>query len=62
MFSLSLLSGQEKGFDKTLCVSPRTYGGQIKLSTNHTVCRRRNRHIWRYNDTLFATNYKNFMT
>ena len=23
----SLLSGQEKGFDKTLCGSPRTYGG-----------------------------------
>ena len=26
-FVFSLLSGQEKGFDKTLCVSPRTYGG-----------------------------------
>ena len=25
-FVFSLLSGQEKGFDKTLCVSPRTYG------------------------------------
>ena len=23
----SLLSGQEKGFDKTLCVPPHTYGG-----------------------------------
>ena len=23
----SLLSGQEKAFDKTLCVLPRTYGG-----------------------------------
>ena len=23
----SLLSGQEKGFDNKLCVSPRTYGG-----------------------------------
>ena len=27
VFSLSLLSGQEKGFDKMLCVSSRTYGG-----------------------------------
>ena len=26
-FVFSLLSGQEKGFEKTLCVSPRTYGG-----------------------------------
>ena len=26
-FVFSLLSGQEKGFDKTLCVSLRTYGG-----------------------------------
>ena len=26
-FAFSLLSGQEKGFDKTLRVSPRTYGG-----------------------------------
>ena len=26
-FVFSLLSGQEEGFDKTLCVSPRTYGG-----------------------------------
>ena len=26
-FVFSLLSGQEKGFDKTLYVSPRTYGG-----------------------------------
>ena len=26
-FLFSLLSGQEKGFDKKLCVSPRTYGG-----------------------------------
>ena len=26
-FVFSLLSGQEKGFDKTLCISPRTYGG-----------------------------------
>ena len=26
-FVFLLLSGQEKGFDKTLCVSPCTYGG-----------------------------------
>ena len=26
-FVFSLLSGQEKGFDEMLCVSPRTYGG-----------------------------------
>ena len=26
-FAFSPLSGQEKGFDKTLCVSPRTYDG-----------------------------------
>ena len=26
-FVFSLLSGQEKGFDKTLCISARTYGG-----------------------------------
>ena len=26
-FSFSLLSGQEKGFDKTLCISPCTYVG-----------------------------------
>ena len=26
-FLFSLLFGQEKGFDKMLCVSPRTYGG-----------------------------------
>ena len=23
----SLVSGQEKGFDKMLCISPHTYGG-----------------------------------
>ena len=26
-FVFSLLFGQEKGFDKTLCISPCTYGG-----------------------------------
>ena len=26
-FVFSLLSGKEKGFDKTFCVSPRTCGG-----------------------------------
>ena len=26
-FVFSLLSGQEKGFDKTLCISQRTHGG-----------------------------------
>ena len=26
-FVFSLLSGEEKGFDKTLCISPHTYGG-----------------------------------
>ena len=26
-FVFSVLFGQEKGFEKTLCVSPRTYGG-----------------------------------
>ena len=33
-----------------------------QLFVNHTVWRRRKRHIWRYNDMLFATNYKNIMT
>ena len=26
------------------------------------VCIRRKRHIWHYNDMLFATTYKNIMT
>ena len=33
-----------------------------QLLTNHTVWRRRKRHIWRYNDMLFAANYKIIMT
>ena len=36
--------------------------GPEELLTNHTMWRRRKRHIWHYNDMLFATNYKNVMT
>ena len=32
-----------------------------QLLTNHTVWRRRKRHIWHYS-MLFAANYKNIMT
>ena len=33
-----------------------------QLLTNHTVWRRRKRHIWHYNDMLFAANYKDIIT